>query len=102
LLGSIPTGSALKNSGPFSPRLLSSEIDLSHASPTFARDLISEGRHFSIQGYDGTFRNLSQVSGQVNGQKGVFEFIVGPEGLTHQRFIQNGKITGFPNQRTSK
>jgi len=101
LLGAIPTGSALKGSGPFSPRTFGQSIDLSHASPTFARDLVAEGQHFTIQGGDGVFRNLTQVPGQVNSQKGVFEFIVGPEGLTHQRFIPDGQITGYPNQKVT-
>jgi len=101
LLGAIPTGSALKGSGPFSPRTFNSNIDITHSSPTFARDLVNEGRHFTIKGNDGVERNLTQVLGEVNGVKGVFEFIVDPnpaKGLTHQRFIEGGVITGSPNQ----
>jgi RHS repeat-associated protein len=98
LLAATPTGSALKGSGPFSPRTFGRNVDMSHASPTFARETVSQGRHFTIRGGDGVYRNLSQVPGSINGQRGIFEFIVGPEGLTHQRFIANGRITGFPNQ----
>ncbi|WP_193352499.1 phosphoserine aminotransferase [Heyndrickxia coagulans] len=37
----------------------------------------------------------------VKDQNGIFEWIVDPyKGVTHRRFIPNGKITGFPNQRT--
>jgi hypothetical protein len=99
LLGAAPRGSALKGSGPFSPRTFGSDLDVGHASPTFAREMASSGQHFTIRGGDGIYRNLTQVPGQVNGQPGIFEFIVGPEGLTHQRFILHGQITGYPNQR---
>ncbi|EDM79665.1 hypothetical protein PPSIR1_16425 [Plesiocystis pacifica SIR-1] len=99
LAGAEPVGSALKQAGPFSPRTFGSNIDISHASPTFARDMVSQGQHFTIRGGDGVTRNLTQVIGEVDGVEGVFEFIVGPKGLTHQRFIPGGKITGFPNQR---
>lgn len=98
LLGAEPVGSALKGAGPFSPRTFSSRIDLSHSAPTFARDMVGRGSHFTIRGGDGVYRNLTQVEGVVNGQAGIFEYIVGPRGLTHQRWIQGGRITGFPNQ----
>jgi len=101
LLDAIPTGSALKGSGSFSPRTFGSNNDISHSSPTFARDLVNEGRHFTIKGGDGVNRNFTQVPGEIDGQKGVFEFIVDPDpakGLTHQRFIKGGAITGSPNQ----
>lgn len=101
LLGAIPRGNALKGSRPFSPRNFGSDLDISHASPTFARDMASSGQHFTIQGGDGVYRNLTQFSGQVNDQPGIFEFIVGPEELTHQQFIPHGQITGHPNQRVT-
>lgn len=101
LLNATPTGSALKGgSGPYSPRTFNQGFDLSHAAPAFARDTISEGfgRHFTIEGADGVYRNLTQVPGNVNGVDGIFEFIVDPRGLlTHERWIPGGKITGIPN-----
>lgn len=99
LAAAEPVGSALKGSGPFSPRTFGRRLDLSHAAATFARDMVSRGRHFTIRGRDGVYRDLTQVTGVVNGVAGIFEFIVGPRGLTHQRFIAGGRITGYPNQR---
>jgi RHS repeat-associated protein len=98
LLSAEPVGSALKGAGPFSPGTFGRNIDLSHAAPTFARDMVSEGQMFTIRGGDSVHRNLTQVAGEVNGKPGIFEYIVGPEGLTHQRFIAGGRITGYPNQ----
>ena len=79
-------------------------------------------KEFDIVGGDGISRRLYQIEG---GQKsyqdkliydklqgferfetttidhdGVFEWIIDPiKGITHRRFILNGKITGAPNQR---
>jgi hypothetical protein len=102
ILAAEPTGSALKGSGPFSPRASGQGLDIEHAAPTFARDMASEGQHFTIRGGDGVYRNLTQVEGIVNGKSGVFEYIVGPQGLEHQRFVVGGRITGYPNQRVPK
>ena len=39
----------------------------------------------------------------LNGGKGVFEWIVDPNGdMSHRRFIENGVITGKPNQIPKK
>lgn len=36
----------------------------------------------------------------VKDHNGIFEWIVdSSDGVTHRRFIPNGEITGFPNQR---
>lgn len=103
LLEADPVDSALKNKKPFSPRTFGSKLDISHESPTFARNMAAEaeGRMFTIRGRDDKYRNLLQFIGEVNGEKGIFEYIVDETGnkLTHQRFIPGGIITGFPNQR---
>ena len=79
-------GSALKN-------------DAFHRSPSFMLDIAAnEGKLTSLRGGDGVVRNLLQVEGTLNESRGIFEWIVGPEGLSHQRFIKDGRITGFPNQ----
>ncbi len=61
------------------------------------------GRSFTIRGGDGIHRNLLQVEGSLNGDVGIFEWIAGQENtLVHQRFIQGGKTTGFPNQNPAR
>lgn len=91
LRGAPAKGSALK-------------MDPHHNLPTrLLSQLVHEGRgqHFTIQGRSG-YANLTQVEGKLNGQRGVFEWIVQGEHLTHQRFIPKGRITGFPNQNPKK
>ena len=73
--------------------------DVIHRSASFAVNAAAkDGRVFALRGGDGITRNLLQVEGELNDVKGIFEWIVGPEGLTHQRFIKGGQITGLPNQ----
>ncbi|AXH00907.1 hypothetical protein DVJ83_17505 (plasmid) [Deinococcus wulumuqiensis] len=87
IANATPIGSALKP-------------DPGHISAVWAQVFAKDGRVFTIVGNDGVKRNLTQVAGEMNGKKGVFEWIVDPSGtLTHQRFIAGGKITGFPNQK---
>lgn len=55
---------------------------------------------FILYGRDGKTRTLYQLQGSLNGKKGVFEWIYdNSKGVTHRRFIPNGKITGRPNSR---
>jgi len=62
------------------------------------QDQISQGRHFTIRGGDGVYRNLYQVKGQLNGKDGAFEYIVDlVKGITHQRFKAGRGITGIAN-----
>ncbi|MEI3604177.1 T7SS effector LXG polymorphic toxin [Pseudogracilibacillus sp. SE30717A] len=58
---------------------------------------------FPLVGGDGIKRELFQITGSNNGKKGVFEWIVEPNGdVNHRRFIENGVITGKPNQIPKK
>jgi hypothetical protein len=57
-------------------------------------------KSFLVKGGDKKTRSLYQIEGSLNGKKGIFEWILDPEkGVTHRRFIPNGKITGKPNSR---
>ncbi|MGA3603268.1 hypothetical protein [Lysinibacillus agricola] len=58
---------------------------------------------FPLVGGDKIERELYQITGSNNGKKGVFEWIVEPNGdLSHRRFIEDGVITGKPNQVPKK
>ena len=60
---------------------------------------VEAGRVFAFKGGDGIKRLLLQTKGGLNGEQGIAEFIVDPNGrVTHQRFITGGKIMGSPNQ----
>jgi len=49
---------------------------------------------FPLVGGDKIERELYQITGSNNGKKGVFEWIVEPNGdVSHRRFIENGVIT---------
>ena len=78
--------------------------DARHLSPSFlSKDQLANGRTFSIRGNDQIQRTLLQVKGELNGQQGVFEYILTPEGkISHQLFIPKGQITGYPNQKVVK
>ncbi len=74
--------------------------DAYHMAGSFVvDDIATKGRFFTIKGADRVLRNLTQMEGTVNGQKGIFEWIINENNqLSHQRFIPGGKITGYPNQ----
>jgi hypothetical protein len=76
------------------------KADAAHRSASFlSRAELEAGQVFGIRGGDGVQRTLLQTQGGVNGQKGIFEFIIDSGGaISHQRFIPGGAITGFPNQ----
>jgi hypothetical protein len=53
---------------------------------------------FNITGRDGNPYTLYQRSAEVNGKKGIFEYIVNNKGeITHQLFKRNGIVNGVPN-----
>ncbi|WP_019272115.1 MafB family polymorphic toxin [Neisseria lactamica] len=77
------------------------KADTSHRAASFlSQEQLVAGRTFSITGNDGIQRTLLQTKGSLNGQSGIYEYIIDSNNkVTHQRFIKGGEITGQPNQR---
>ena len=66
---------------------------------------ISEKFVIDVKGIGGAkvrTAELYQLEGGLSGKKGIFEWIVDKGGVTHRRFIESGKITGYPNQTPLK
>jgi hypothetical protein len=86
LVGAKRTGSALKP-------------DLYHKAAGFvSRSQLAKGQIFLIKGGDGVYRILLQTLGELNGKKGVFEFLLDPNGVvTHQLFKPGKVINGIIN-----
>ncbi|WP_222115803.1 hypothetical protein [Chromobacterium vaccinii] len=78
--------------------------DISHRGASYlSREQLMGGKVFTVKGGDGIKRKLLQVEGDFNGKKGAFEYIYDNKGnVTHQRFIEGGRITGVPNQKPPK
>ncbi|MBI3448833.1 MAG: hypothetical protein HY049_07970 [Acidobacteria bacterium] len=77
---------------------LLAKTDAFHRAPTFLVDEIAEqGTVFDIVGEDGVARTLVQLPAEVNGIGGRVEWLVGPNGLEHQVFVEGGTINGIPN-----
>lgn len=87
LAGADRTGSGLKD-------------DAEHRAASFVpQDQLEAGQVFPIKGYDNVQKTLLQTVGEMDGLKGIFEYIMHPSGsVTHQRFIENGIVNGEPNQ----
>jgi len=78
--------------------------DPAHLSGSFlTREQLAAGKVTGIKGGDGIQRTLLQTKGKLNGESGIFEYIITPDGkVSHQRFIQGRKYTGYPNQVVPK
>ena len=76
------------------------KTDSHHSFNDIVDNYAGKSQRFEIKGGDKKTRSLYQIEGSLNGKKGIFEWILDPEkGVTHRRFIPNGKITGKPNSR---
>lgn len=75
-----------------------------HRSASFlTEEQLAKGRVTSFTGGDGKSYSVLQSQGKLNGLDGIYEYVLDSTGkITHQRFIDGGKITGFPNQKVPK
>lgn len=105
--GIAPGASAANVEASLAQRILASDrsgsglkADASHRAASFLTETqLNAGTSFTIRGGDDVVRELLQTPGGMNGRSGIFEYILDPtKGVTHQRFIPGGSITGTPNQ----
>ena len=70
--------------------------DLYHRSASFVDiNQIKAGKSFPNIGNDGVERTLVQTDGVVNGEAGIFEWIIDIDGkIPHQMFRRGGSVTG--------
>ncbi|EOI06924.1 hypothetical protein UAY_00266 [Enterococcus moraviensis ATCC BAA-383] len=78
--------------------------DPGHRAASFiTEEQLANGRVTSFTGGDGKSYSVLQTQGNFNGLDGIYEYVLDTTGkITHQRFIEGGKITGFPNQKVPK
>lgn len=75
------------------------KADRTHRAASFlSREQLESGQVVGIRGGDGVQRTLLQTRGDIDGQQGIYEYIVTSDGtISQQRFIAGGSITGLPN-----
>jgi hypothetical protein len=62
------------------------------------REQLAEGKTFKFKGGDGVERTILQVLGEMDGEAGVYEYIIDEDdNLSHLRFKKGQKVTGLPN-----
>ncbi len=78
--------------------------DPAHRAASFlSKEQLASGKTYSFTGGDGSSYILLQTKGKMDGKQGIFEYILNSKGqVTHQRFINGGTYTGFPNQVVPK
>lgn len=88
-----------------SPRAGSaSKLDKHHNFNEIIDNYAGDASRFDIptKDYSGKIvrtSELRQIEGSLNSVKGVFEWVIDQNQVTHRRFIPGGKITGIPNQK---
>ena len=80
------------------------KADIGHRSASYlSKAQLEAGNVFKFTGGDGVQRTLLQTKGELDGAKGIFEYIIDRSNkITHQRFIKGGVINGIPNQKVPK
>ena len=77
--------------------------DSLHRSATFGTQGSTTIHEFKFVGGDNKNYTLYQREATMNNVPGVFEYLQNESGqITHQRFIENGKVTGTPNQKVER
>jgi hypothetical protein len=87
VINSMRTGSGLKK-------------DIHHSFNNIIDNYAQYAKKTILKGDDELLRELYQIKGSLNGQAGIFEWIVDPrpeKGVTHRFFVKNGTITGLAN-----
>jgi hypothetical protein len=79
------------------------QVAKEHGFPDIIDNYPTTANEYPLVGGDGVDRKFFQLEGSNNGKKGVFEWIVEPNGdISHRRFIDGGVLTGKPNQIPKK
>jgi len=78
--------------------------DPTHRAASYlSEEQLRSGHVYYVEGKDGNMYTLLQTKGQLNGENGIFEYLINDAGqVVHQRFIAGGGYTGFPNQHPPK
>ncbi|MEW8027273.1 MAG: RHS repeat-associated core domain-containing protein [Candidatus Thiodiazotropha sp.] len=94
-IGLSREGWSLLNATPIRSAL---QDDMWHQAAVFKlEEAAVYGQHFAIVGNRGQSQTLTQITGHLNGEYGVFEYIVVGDQLVHQMFFRGGRITGVPH-----